>query len=109
MKPIFSVGVVFFVLGAWQMSRRGPYARLVGVSLVIAVVSAALSLAGKDQLGAAVMYEFAACFVLLQLLWLSDSRKFYFHLVPFAVIYGAAVGWVSNSSVFSPISGGSSP
>ncbi|MFC0435431.1 hypothetical protein [Kutzneria buriramensis] len=93
MDSIFYLGLVLFAVGAWQAIRRYSHSLAIGVILPVYLVGAVLTFAGLGRIGNFVSYLFVAWFVLLQLLVVSSRRKYFFHLVPFAVLYGAAVGF----------------
>lgn len=94
MDVIFWIGILLFLIGVWQTFRRGPHAGMLGLTLLIFALGAALTFSGNRPVGSFVVFGFVTWFVLMQLFALSTKRRYYFHIVPFVIIYAVAAAYL---------------
>lgn len=97
---LFYVGIPLFLIGIWQVSRRGPHAGVIGGTLAIFLLGAGLLFGVNRHLGGFVLFVFASWFLLMQLFRYASYRKYFFHVVPFVILYAVGTAYLLRQLEF---------
>ncbi len=94
------VDIPLFLIAVWQLSRRGPHAVMIGGTMLIFVLGAGMYFGGYRHVGGFVLFVFATWFLLMQLFRFASYRKYFFHVVPFVILYAVGTAYLLRQLEF---------
>lgn len=89
---MFYLGIIFFLIGAWQASMNGRISSVIsGVSLTLGTI---LIFVSDWHAGLFFVFMFATWFLLMRIFWFSTYHKYFFKTAPFLIGYAVLIAFL---------------
>ena len=98
MKFIFYVGIIFFLIGAWQAFMMGRKSQIIsGASLILGTVFIFM---GNWHAGLFLIFMYVTWFLLMHIFRFSTYHKYFFGAVTFLIAYAFLVSFLLDKFGF---------
>lgn len=89
---MFYLGIIFFLIGAWQASMNGRLSSVIsGISLILGTIVIFVS---DWHAGFFFVFMFATWFLLMRIFWFSTYHKYFFKTAPFLIGYAVLIAFL---------------